>query len=149
MKVILLSDLKGNKRKGDIIEVSDGYAVNYLIPKKLAKIADNKSINELKNQEKALQYKKEVQKEENIKIKEIIDNKEIDIYLSAGENGKLFGSVTSKNISEAINEKYNVNVDKHSIDLSEPIKSFGRYNIDIKLDSEIFAKVILNVSEKV
>lgn len=143
MKVILLSDLKGHK-KGDIINVKDGYA-NYLLRSNLAKNVDSQSLNELQTKKQSEIHKQQIADKKNQEIKSIIDNGKIDISLNAGKNGKLFGSVTSKNIAENINLQYNVNIDKHMVEISEPIKAFGRYPISIKIDSNNIAKIIVNV----
>lgn len=145
MQVILLCDVKGNGEKGDLVEVSDGFARNFLLPKKLAKIADKEAILELKSQKLAKQHKLAEQVKEAKILAEKLENKTVEISAKAGENGKLFGSVTAKEIAQEIKKEYNLDVDKRKINLSEEIKSFGTYKISIKLHQGIVTQMLVVV----
>ena len=147
MKVILLSDVRGSGKKGDIVNVSDGYARNFLFPKKLAKEANAQALNELNNEIKAKEHKIEVQKNEALENAKKLEGKTIKISASAGENGKLFGSVTSKEISKEIKNNLGVDIDKRKINLKADIKAFGTYGCEIKLFNGITAKLNVLVSE--
>ena len=148
MKVILLSDVKGSGKKGDLINVSDGYARNFLLPKKLAKEADAQAMNELKNAKESERHKIEVEKAKANEYKNILNNKTIKIYAKAGAAGKLFGSITSKEIALEIENIYNIKIDKRKIHIDTDIKSFGVYNAQIKLYQGIQAKLSILVEEK-
>jgi len=148
MKVILLEDIKGKGKKGDLINASDGYARNFLLPKKLAKEANAESLSELKNAKKAQEHKIEVEKATASDIKKKIDEKTIKIYAKAGKSGKLFGSVTGKEISEKLKEEFSLEIDKRKIKLSADIKAYGTYECDIKLYSGISAKLYVMVAQK-
>lgn len=148
MKVILLSDVKGSGKKGDLINVSDGYARNCLLPKKLAKEATQQALNELNNAKKAMQYKVE---EEIKKAKEeasVINRKSIKIVAKAGNGGRLFGSITAKEIATEIEKNYKISVDKRKISLKNEIKSLGAYEVDVKLYNGINAKMTVMVTEE-
>lgn len=149
MKVILTQDVKGSGKKGDLVEVSDGYARNFLLPKKLAKIADNQALSELKSQKEAQKFKIQEEIAKAKAIAKILDNKSIDIFAKAGKNGKLFGSVTAKEIAEEIKKCFDVNVDKRKIKLSMDLKSYGSYDIEVKLYQGIIAKMRVNVKENI
>ena len=136
MKVIFLQDVKGKGKKGELKEVSDGYARNFLLPQKLAKQATAQAMSELKNAESS--------KAEKSKL----ENQSINIKAKAGQNGKLFGSVTAKEISAELKRQFSINVDKRKISLDADIKSFGTYNAEIKLYTGITAKVRVVVSEE-
>lgn len=146
MKVILLNDVRGTGKKGDLVNVSDGYARNFLLPKKLAKEADAAAIGELKSQNAAKLRKIEQEKAEAKSIAEKLNSKTVNIKAKSGENGKLFGSVTSKEIASQIEKSFDVKIDKRKINLNCDIKTFGRYECDIKLYPEIIAKVFVMVT---
>lgn len=148
MKVILLNDVKGSGQKGDIVNVSDGYARNFLLPKNLAKIADAKAINELKSARASQERKLKMQKEEAEKIAAKLNGKSVSIFAKAGKKGKLFGSVTSKEVVETIKTMYNVEIDKHKVKLFQDIKTFGTYNCEIKLFNGVTTEMLIVVSEK-
>lgn len=147
MKVILLEDVRGSGKKGELVNVSDGYARNFLLPKKLAKEANAQALNELKNAEQARQHKIETEKSQAKEYADILNNKTIKITANAGKNGKLFGSVTSKEIAEQIKSLFNITVDKRKLDLDMDIKSFGTYQCEVKLYAGITAKIYVSVSE--
>ena len=138
MQVILLKDVKGTGKKGDICKVSDGYASNYLLPNKLAVKADNASLNENKQAKASEQHKKEVEKGDAILLKNQLENKTITIKVRCGENGKTFGAVTNKEVSEEL-KKLGLDVDKRKI-VMDQIKQTGNYSITAKLHSEVSAK---------
>ena len=133
MKVILVQDIKSVGKKGQVIDASDGYARNYLLPKKLAVLADAANMNALKTKQEANKYKKDMNmaaaKELSGKMKDF----ESLFKIKAGDNGKIFGSVTSKDIADELNKKYFVEVDKKKVLLNDAIKTLGTYNIEIKL----------------
>ena len=145
MKVILLSDIKGVGKKDQIINANDGYARNYLFPKKLAVEANAGNMANLKAKQESNQYRKDMQKEEAI----VLANKMKDIVLTlkvkAGENGKIFGGVTAKEISENLKNQYKIDVDKKRINLSETIKIVGTFSVDIKLYEGVTGKLKVNV----
>lgn len=133
MKVILLDNIKGVGKKDEVINASDGYARNFLFPKKLAVEANNDNMNKLKAKKQSEQYKKDVEKDSAQKIAKKLDEINLNIQVKAGENGKIFGGVTSKEISEELKKQYNIDVDKKKIVLKENIKNIGSFDINIKL----------------
>ena len=133
MKVILLDNIKGVGKKDQIINASDGYARNFLFPKKIAVEANNENMAKLKAKENSNQYKKSVEKEEAQKLAETLKGILLKINVKAGENGKIFGSITSKEIADNLNTQYKIEVDKKKIDLKEPIKAVGTSSVTIKL----------------
>ncbi len=148
MKVILLTDVKGSGKKGELIEVSDGYARNFLLPRKLAKEANAQVMNEFKNAEQSKQYKLDVQKAQAQDIANKLNGVTVQIKASAGKNGKLFGSVTSKEIAEEIKKQFSADIDKRKISIDTDIKAFGIYNCEIKLFTGISTKLKVQVTEK-
>ena len=133
MKVILLDNIKGVGKKDEIINSSDGYARNYLFPKKLAVEANKENLAKLNSKNEAKAYKKETEKKEAQKIADKIKNITLEIKVKAGENGKIFGGVTAKEISEELKNKYNIEIDKKKIALKETIKNIGTFSANIKL----------------
>lgn len=133
MKVILLQDIKGVGKKDEVINASDGYARNFLLPKKMALEANSENMSKLKAKQDANQYKKSVEKEEAKKVAEKLKNITLEIKVKAGENQKIFGSITSKEISENLKEQYKIEIDKKKIDLKEPLKTLGCFSVLIKL----------------
>lgn len=133
MKVILLDNIKGVGKKDEIINASDGYARNFLLPKKLAVEANSANMNKLKAKQDSNQYRKNVEKEEAQKIAEKLKGILLKISVKAGENGKIFGSITSKEIAENLKNQYKIEVDKKKIELKEPIKTLGSFTVQIKL----------------
>ncbi len=133
MKVILMQDIKSVGKKGQILNAADGYARNYLLPKKLAVIADATNLNELKTKQEANKYKKDMSMASAKELSEKMKNYELTFKIKAGENGKTFGSVTAKDIADELNKKYFVEVDKKKIGLTEAIKNLGIYHVEIKL----------------
>ena len=145
MKVILKQDKKGVGKKDQIINANDGYARNYLFPKDLAVLADKGNIANLEMKKASKEHKKELEKLEAKKVAEKIDKILLKLPVKSGENGKIFGSVTSKEIAQNLEEQYKIKVDKKKIALSEPIKVLGMFNIDIKLYDDVIAKLKVNV----
>lgn len=146
MKVVLLADVKGHGKKGELCNVSDGYARNYLLPKKLAVEADNAALNELKNRKEAQAHHKQQKIEAANKCATILNGKTITIKAKAGANGKLFGSVTSKEIAAEIKNTLGIEVDRKKMSVAD-IKNFGEYTAEIKLYPGITAKLTVIVTE--
>lgn len=145
MKVILNKDIKGIGKKLQMVEVSEGYARNYLLPRKLASLADNKSINEAKAKNDAASFKKQTEIKEAKELKEKIEKGYIKFKHKIGEGGKLFGSVTEKDVADEIGKVYNIKIDKKKITLKTPIKELGSYTADVKLYEGIIAQVKISV----
>ena len=148
MKVVLLADVKGSGKKGELVNVSDGYARNFLFPKKLAKEANAQALNELKNAEESKAFKIKQETEAAQASADKINGKSVSILAKAGQGGKLFGSVTAKEIAEAIKKQYGVDVDKRKIDTKGDMKAFGTYESQVKLYSGTTATVKAVVTEK-
>ena len=148
MKVVLLADVKGSGKKGELVNVSDGYARNFLFPKKLAKEANAQALNELKNAEESKAFKIKQETEAAQASADKINGKSVSILAKAGQGGKLFGSVTAKEIAEAIKKQYGVDVDKRKIDTKGDMKAFGTFECEVKLYSGITATVKAVVTEK-
>lgn len=148
MKVILLKDIKGKGKKGDLIDISDGYARNFLLPKNFAREANAEALSELKNAKRSQEYKIEVEKGKALKIKNKIDKKTIKFYANAGKGGKLFGSITGKEISKKLSDEFSVEIDKRKIKISGDIKAYGTYECNIKLYTDIISKIYVMVVEK-
>lgn len=148
MKVILLKDVKGSGKAGDIINVSDGYARNFLIAKGVALEANTKNLNDLQGKKDAAQHKLDVERAENERIAEILEGKEIVVKSKAGQGGKLFGAVTSAQISDKIKESFNVSVDKKKINLSSEIKNFGDYTAVVKMSQGVSCSLKISVVEE-
>ncbi|MBQ8578511.1 MAG: 50S ribosomal protein L9 [Clostridia bacterium] len=147
MKVVLLQDVKGQGKKGDVVNVSDGYARNFLFPKKLGAVADAQVMNELKGKEESRLHKIEVDKQNAHETAEKLQSVSVKLTASAGADGKIYGSVTAKDIAEALAKQHNIEIDKRKLQLSDPIKTFGTHIVDIKLYPEITGKVNVVVAE--
>ena len=147
MKVIFLEDVKGKGKKGDIKEVADGYANNFLIPKGLAKCASADNLNTAKLQEKAKNAKIEAEKEEARQTAEKLKSIQVLIKAKAGQGGKLFGAITSQEISDALYEQHNLKIDKNKIVQKDPIKSYGPYTLKCKLGYEISGDLNILIAE--
>lgn len=145
MKVILLVDIKGKGKKDQIIEVSDGYARNYLFAKKLAIEADAKAINELKNREASRQYKYDVEKAAAIETAKRLEKVILVLHRKAGIDNKLYGSITTKEIVQQLKQEYNIEVDKKKLSMEGPIKTFGTYKIKAKLFNDVSATITVQV----
>ena len=145
MKVILKADIKGVGKKGDVINASDGYARNFLFPKKLAVEANNENMLELKAKQDAVKYQKGQEKEKAIEIANKLSKILLKIQVKAGENGKIFGGVSSKEIAGELEKQYKIMVDKKKIDLKETIKTLGVHEIEIKLFEGVIGKLKIDV----
>ena len=145
MKVILTQDVKKIGKKGEIINASDGYAKNFLFPQKLAVPADAQNLNELKAKQASEKHKKELETEEAKKIAEQIKQIKITIKAKIGENQKLFGSITPKEIAEQIENQIKIKIDKKKITLKDPIKTIGEYPIEIKLYEGVSLKTTVQI----
>ena len=148
MKVILLADVKGQGKKDQLIDVSDGYARNFLFPRKLAKPADNQAMTELKNKQAAAQHKIDTERAAAKEIAQKLTAVRPVFRVGAGADGHLYGSVTSKDIAELLAAEYGITVDKRKIALAEPIKAYGSYELDVRLYSDVSGKISLIVTEK-
>lgn len=146
MKVILLQDIKGKGKKGQRIEVSDGYARNYLIPRNLAVEETADAVNVMKQQEKARLARIEKEKKEAMEIAEKLKSCVVKIPARAGSGGKLFGAVTAKEIADSLSEQHGIDIEKNKIQ-AEPIKSFGSFEVKCKLGHEISGTINVLVTE--
>ena len=146
MKVILLCDVKGQGKKDQIINVSDGYARNFLFPQKKAIPADAKATSELKSKEESKQYKISEERKAALELAEKIKNITVEIKMEHGQDGRLYGSVTAKDIAEKLKSALGIDVDKRKIQLKEAIKAYGNYSVEIKLYTEVTATFIVKVS---
>ena len=147
MKVIFLEDVKGKGKKGELKDVSDGYARNFLLPKKLAKEATADNLNTFKMQEKAKAAQIAREKAEAHENAKKLESVVVKIPAKAGSNGKLFGAVTNKEISDALAKQHGMNIEKNKIVLSEPIKSYGAFDVKCKFGYEISGVIHVLVCE--
>ena len=147
MKVVLKQDVRNLGKKGELVETSDGYARNFLFPRNLAAEADNKAMNELKNAESSKQFKIDTQIKQATASKNKLEGQVFKMTAKAGSNGRLFGSVTSKEIAQEIKIQYAISVDKRKVTLDTDIKAFGTYNATVKLYNGIVANIKVQVTE--
>ena len=147
MKVVLLCDVKGQGKKDQIVEVSDGYARNFLFPQKKAIAADAKATSELKSKEEAKQYKISEDRKAASALAEKIKDTKIEIVMGHGADGRLYGSVTAKDIAEELKKILGVDIDKRKIQMKENIKAYGSYSVELKILGDISAKFIVNVHD--
>ena len=147
MKVILLDNIKGVGKKDEVINASDGYARNFLFPKKLAVEANAENMSKLKNKQDSQQHKRNVEKENAEEIAEKMKNITVVIKVKAGDNGRIFGGVTSKEISENLKEQFKIDVDKKKIVLNETIKNLGVFNVSVKLFEGVTGNLKVSVVE--
>lgn len=148
MKVILLKDVKGTGKKGELKEVSDGYAKNFLLPKKMAVVADNTNVKELNEKNKSKEIKAQKDYEEAVELGKKMEDMTITIYSKAGDGGRLFGSITSKDIAEQLKKQHGVEVDKRKVTLDEPIRVLGSRFVEIKIHQKVMTKIKVDVREK-
>ena len=148
MKVILLQDVKGTGKKNEVKEVSDGYARNFLLPKKLAVPADNTNMKELNEKNKSIENKAQKEYEAAVELGKRMEELNVVIYSKAGDGGRLFGSITSKDIAEQIKKQHNIEVDKRKITLDEPIRVLGSRFVDIKIHQKVTTRLRVDVKEK-
>ncbi len=145
MKVILLCDVKGQGKKDQIVEVSDGYARNFLFPQKKAVLADAKATSELKNKEDAKQFRASEEKKAAEALAARIKDVEISIVMGHGADGRLYGSVTAKDIAEQLEKAVGASIDKRKILLKESIRAYGKYSVEYKLHPEVSATFTVSV----
>ena len=145
MKLILKQDIKGLGRKNEVINASDGYARNFLFPKKLAVEANTENMNKLNMQNEAKQYKKDVEKEQAKEIAKKLETITLQIKVQAGENGKIFGSVSAKEITENLESQYKIKIDKKKLELKEAIKTIGAKIVEVKLYEGVIGKIKIDV----
>ncbi len=147
MKVLLLADVKGQGKKDQIVEVSDGYARNFLFPKKLAVAADARVMSEAKSREESKQFKLKEEKKAALELADRLGRLTVRITASSGGDGRLYGSITSKDIAEKLKDQHKIDIDKRKLSLSENIKSYGTYEVEVKVYPEVSAKLKVTVSE--
>lgn len=146
MKVILQQDVKGTGKKGQVLEVADGFARNFLFPKKLAIEATTGNIQDVSHKKAVEQRRKEKEKEDAIKLCDKLNALKIEIKTKTGEGGRLFGSVTSKEIAESLKKQHGVEVDKRKLEIKEPIKVLGDFEVHVKVHPDVVAKLQVHVS---
>ncbi len=147
MKVILTQDVKGQGKKDQIIEVSDGYARNFLFPKKLAITADAKAMNEVKNKEASLKHKIEVETAEARAVAAKLESVLVKLPCKSGNDGRLYGSITAKDIADALLKDHKIEIDKKKISIPNTIKAYGKYELEVKLYTNVIGKINLIVCE--
>ncbi len=148
MKVILQQDVKGQGKKGQMIEVAEGYARNFLLPRKLAVLATADAMNTMRLQEKAKRAEEARLRAEAVETAEKLKNAPVKITARAGANGKLFGAVTSKEVSDALQAQHGIELGKQKIVMEEPIKAYGSYQLKAKLGFEVSGTVYVMVVEE-
>ena len=147
MKVIFLTDVKGKGKKDQVVEVSDGYARNYLLPNKLAILADAKAMNELHGREASKKYKYDTEKAAALKTAEQLKDITLVLRRKAGVDNKLYGAITTKEISQQLKQEHGLDVDKKKLSMESTIKTFGTYNIKAKLFTDVAATITVQVVE--
>ena len=147
MKVVLLADVKSQGKKGQVIDVSEGYAKNFLFPKKLAVAANNQILTEIKGKEESRLHNIELEKKAAKETAEKLAAVKVSIKTKAGTDGRTYGSVTAKDVAEALEAQYKIKVDRRKITLDNPIKAFGTYILDVKLYTDISGKITVSVTE--
>ena len=147
MKVILLQDVKGQGKKGQLIDVSDGYARNFLLPKKLAQEATADNVNTMKMNDKALQEKRQKEREAALALSKVLKEMTLTVMAKGGGAGRLFGSVTNAEIADALEKQHKIQLDKRKIVLKDAIKSVGTYTVTCKLGYEINAELRVEIKE--
>ncbi len=148
MKVILMKDLEKIGQKGEIVEVKDGYARNFLLPKEYAVEATNKNLNRLKNKLAAIQKQNEEELQAAQEIANKIESIQVDVKLKVGEGGKTFGSISTKEIADVLKLEFKLDVDRKKLQLENPIKSIGTHAVNVKLHPEVTAELKVVVSEE-
>ena len=148
MKVLLLADVKGQGKKDQIINVSDGYARNFLFPKKLAVEADAGAMADAKNKEASKQFRLKEEKAAAEALAAKLNEITVVIKTAGGNDNKLYGSVTTKDIADALKASHGIEIDKRKLSVAENIKTFGTYNVDVKVYPEVSAKMKVSVQEK-
>lgn len=147
MQVILTCDVKGQGKKDQIVNVSDGYARNFLLPRGLAVPADKKAINDIQNREASRLHRIEVERAEATALAERLAGVLVKIKMGAGADGRLYGSVTPKDISEALEAQHGIVIDRRKINVTTPIKAYGSYILDVKLFTDVTGRINVLVYE--
>ncbi len=145
MKVILKADIKGVGKKDEVINASDGYARNFLFPKNLAVEANKENMAKLKARQDSTKFQKDQEREEALKVAEKLSKIQLKIKVKSGENGKIFGGVSTKEIAQDLEKEYKIKVDKKKIDLKETIKTLGMKTVEIKLFEGVIGKVKVDI----
>ncbi|KUO78078.1 MAG: 50S ribosomal protein L9 [Desulfosporosinus sp. BRH_c37] len=145
MKVILQADVKGTGKKGQVFEVADGYARNFLFPKKLAIEATSGNIQDITHKKALEDRRKEKEKEAAVQLAAKLNTLQIEVKTKTGEGGRLFGSVTSKEIADALKKQHGVEVDKRKVELKEPIKALGNFEVHVKVYADVIATLKVHV----
>ncbi|MCR8634858.1 MULTISPECIES: 50S ribosomal protein L9 [Paenibacillus] len=148
MKVILLKDVKGQGKKGDVKEVSEGYATNFLFPKQLAAAASESSVKMIDNQKKAEQRKKDQEKEEAVELGKKLGALTVELKAKSGKDGRLFGAIPSKQVAEELEKQQKIKLDKRKILMEDPIRTLGVTEVGVKLHPEVTAKLKIHVTEE-
>ncbi|MDR0889268.1 MAG: 50S ribosomal protein L9 [Oscillospiraceae bacterium] len=148
MKVILQQDIKGKGKRGQMIEVSDGYARNYMLPRKMAIEATADNVNTMQMNDRAVQEKRQREREEAFAISTRMKELTVNVYAKGGGAGRLFGSVTTQEIADALKQEHGIDIDKRKIVLEETIKTTGIYTVKCKLGYEIVGELKVNIQEK-
>lgn len=148
MKVLLLQDVKGQGKKGEIVNVSDGYARNFLLPKKQAVIADNAVMNELRTKEEAKKHREAEERKAAQENAKKLEGIVVKLYATAGADGKFFGAISAKEVADELLKQTGIEVDKRKIDLKDSIKAFGTYALDVKLYADVTGKINIVVANK-
>ena len=146
MQVILLQDVKALGKKGEVVKVSDGYARNMLLPKKLAMEATSKNLNDLKLQQKHAEKQAQEMLEQAQALAASLEGKTVEVKIKAGENGRAFGSVSTKEIAAAVKDQLGLELDKKKMVLGDPIKALGDYEITLKLHAKVTGKLLVKVT---
>ena len=141
MKVIFLQDVKGQGKKGEIKNVSDGYAKNFLLPKGVAVEATNSNLNDIKGKNESIQYKKDMAEENAHALAKKLESVTVTLTAKSGDNGKLFGSITAKDVADKLKQDTKIDIDKRKIVLPDGIKALGEYTLDVKLHPGISGKL--------
>lgn len=148
MKVILLKDVKGQGKKGDVVDVSVGYAQNFLLKNNLAKEATPGNLKALEKQEQKSAEAEEEELQAAKNLKEELDNIQVDVQAKAGEGGKLFGSITNKQVADVLKKKHGYKIDRRKIELDEPIRALGHRKLPVKLHPEVTGTIHVHVIEQ-
>ncbi len=146
MKVILLQDVKGTGKKDQIVEASDGFARNYLIPRKMAREATSEAINAIEKSKSADKHREDVRRAEAEERSRKLKGKVVQLTMRGGENGKLYGAVTNDQIAEALKQQHGIEIDKRKIEMEEPIKTAGQSFVTLKLMAGVSTRMIVNVN---
>ncbi|WP_373894363.1 50S ribosomal protein L9 [Virgibacillus natechei] len=148
MKVIFMKDVKGKGKKGDVKDVSDGYARNYLLKNNIAEEATPGNLKALEAKQRKEAQKEQEEKEEAMDLKDTLADLDVELKAKSGDNGRLFGSITSKHIAEALEKEHGYKIDKRKIELDEPIRALGYSTVPVKLHPEVSGSVTVHVTEK-